>query len=126
MIEEAYCSNEVAKLLKEKGFNESCVRFAYQLKDRVKYGMNKDCPTNTDLKPIYASAWSVPTHQMAMAWLREKNISIEMSVVKSHYWVYTIYKILNNKVKELYNDGGFESYENACESALEYCLKNLI
>ena len=31
-----------------------------------------------------------------------------------------------NKVKELYNDGGFDSYEEAAETAIKYCLENLI
>lgn len=130
MIKEAYVSFEVAKLLKEKGFNEKC-RGAYHsefddndnpivmLEEWTAQPYNNDFEDETLL-------CSAPTHQMAMAWLREKNISIELSVVKPHYWVYTIYEILNNKVKELYNDGGFNSYEDAVEAALKYTFENLI
>lgn len=130
MIKEAYCSYEVAKLLKEKGFNEKC-RGAYHsefddndnpivtLEEWMAQPYNNDFEDETLL-------CSAPTLQMAMAWLREKNISIEPSALNAYSWAYTIYKLLNNKVKELYNDGGFDSYEEAVEAALKYCLENLI
>ena len=130
MIKEDYVSFETAKLLKEKGFNEKC-RGAYHsgfddndnpivmLEEWILKPHNNDFVDETFL-------CSAPTLQMAMAWLREKNISIELSVVKPHYWVYTIYKILSNKVEELHNDGGFDSYEEGVESALKYYIENFI
>ena len=138
MIKEAYCSFEVSKLLKEKGFNEPCNR-VYQ-GPNLKYTTLPISPlmslgelggfhpkqlyvTNNELGDI---VYTAPTQQITMGWLREKNISIEPSVVTPHYWVYTIYEILNNKVKEVYNDGGFDSYEEAVEAALKYSLEKLI
>ena len=122
MIKEAYCSFEISKLLKEKGFDETCyLKYDNEGYLSINYiGYVNSEKSNDD---FYALA---PTHQMVMAWLRKKNISIEPSALNAHSWVYTIYKLLNNKVKELYNDGGFDSYEEAAETAIKYCLENLI
>lgn len=54
MINEDYCSYELAKLLKEKGFNEPCTE------------LNKLCLRDGE-KPVLKV-----THQKAMKWLREK------------------------------------------------------
>ena len=138
MIKEAYVSFEIAKLLKENGFNEYCWKLyelgdlnkpillnGFELDSDSKFWNNKYLELYKKEHSYINDICSVPTHQLAMAWLREKNISIELSVVRSHYWVYTIYEILNNKVKELYNDGDFDSYEDAIEAALKYYLENL-
>ena len=137
MIKEAYVSFEVARLLKEKGFNEECNR-VYE-GPNLKYTTLSISPLMSlgelggfHPKQLYVSnnelgdiVYTAPTQQMAMAWLRKKNISIEPSALNAHSWAYTIYKLLNNKVKELYNDGGFDSYEDAAEAALKYYLENL-
>jgi hypothetical protein len=116
MIEEAYCSFEVAKLLKEKGF-DGVVSAHYNNLGGMVMGAN----------PISKNTVKCPTLQMAIAWILEKyNISIEVSVLKQNCWVYTIYKIFDNKVEELYNDGEFKSREQAVEAALKYCLENII
>ena len=63
MIQEAYCSSEVAKLLKEKGFNEPVTE------------LNKLVFQDAE-RPILKV-----THQKAMAWLREKhNIHISVTI----------------------------------------------
>ena len=140
MIKEAYCSYKVAKLLKEKGFNGLCSA-CFDPNDKsfktIYYNTSGEVEpqdwnnlSRREAGKIGLATWygyiSAPTLQMAMAWLREKNISIELSVVKPHYWVYTIYKILSNKVEELHNDGGFDSYEEGVESALKYYIENFI
>ena len=70
MITEAYVSFEVAKLLKEKGFNEPTWT-RYEDDNEVIFGDKYDW-NNSPMGQI-----SAPTHQMAVAWLREeKNILI--------------------------------------------------
>ena len=121
MITENYVSFEVAKLLKKAGFEEECVTNYY---DSGGNFVETGYKFNYNFQTIDHSA---PTHQMAVAWLRQKyDISIEVSVLKYNCWVYTIYKIFSNKVEELYNDGEFKSYEDAIEAALKYVLENLI
>lgn len=125
MIKEAYVSFEVATLLKEKGFDEECYQIyddeGYLSFNRVGY-INSEKP-NED---FYALA---PTHQMAIAWLREiHNISIEPFVDygsgEDHWWTVDIGKIKKNGlISEL---SGYKSYEESVEAALKYTLENLI
>ena len=56
MITEDYCSEELSKLLQEKGFQEPCT------------GLNKLLCKEGE-KPLL-----LITHQKAMKWLREKGI----------------------------------------------------
>lgn len=127
MIKEAYCSKEVAKLLREKGFDIP-VNYEYHYTITIPQFHKKKHDFNGNEYRNYSSEWySAPTHQMAMAWIVEKyNVSIEISALKHNCWVYTIYKILDDKVKELYNDGEFKSHEEAVEAACIYLLENLI
>lgn len=130
MIKEAYCSYEVSKLLKNKGFNEKC-RGAYHSgfdnndNPIVMFEEWTVIPHNNDFVDE-GFLCSAPTHQMAIAWILEKyNISIELSILKHNCWCYTIYKILSNKVEEIYNDGTFESSYECADAALKYTLKRL-
>ena len=67
MIKEAYVGFEVAKLLKEKGFNESCYgRYSIRSKE-----FHLDCTKAYNNGSNFMC--SAPTHQMAMDWLREKH-----------------------------------------------------
>ena len=64
MIQETYCSFEVAKLLKEKGFDSRCWA-GYTSYGQFFTSMIQDY--NKD------NLWGciAPTHQIAMKWLRE-------------------------------------------------------
>ena len=128
MIEEAYCSFEVAKLLREKGFDEKCYQIyddeGYLSFNHVGY-INSEKPN----KDFYALA---PTHQMAMAWLREeKNIFI---VIEPHAYDYVNEKNssydyslwIGDNYYENPSKKGFPSYEETVEAALKYILENLI
>lgn len=124
MIEETYCSYEVAMLLKEKGFDIGCYgRYSIRSKE-FHFDATRKCE-NHGLFVIAA-----PTHQMALKWLREKGIYITI--------VYGDYLSLNkvfwtpqiNSLKEFdlpddfYED--YDEYEDAVEAALKYALENLI
>ena len=130
MITEDYCSFEVSKLLKEKGFDEFCLT-----------SYNAFLP-NHKVEESKVSEWGKanqiyrPTQQMAMKWLREeKNILLY------------VYPVINLPVKDDYTlfhwrwDGkkkihaaphfgdkhhNYESYEEAVEAAIKYSLENLI
>ena len=127
MITEDYCSFEVAKLLKEKGFDELCI-FKYNSKGiRVKAGEAIDEWQNSELDDDECSC---PTHQMAMKWLREEyNIFIQISAVLQdqpfglHYRPsiqdYHAYARHDN-----FNE--YVTYKEAVEVVLKYCLENLI
>lgn len=101
-IIEDYCSLDTVKLLKEKGF----IGYEYLR----------------------------PTLSIAMKWLREVHgihISITpLSFEDGIFWMYKIIKLWSdNNCSELHRSDsrvGFNTYEEACESAIKYCLENLI
>ena len=138
MITEDYVSFEIAKLLKEKGFEQHKCQHSYTSKGEFKW--------SDDLDPYECAA---PTHQMAMKWLREMhNIDIDIQAavgmlgVKVYIPYISKYKLLEgtlSKVRQIkrgmyYKDDEgvipalqhFASYEETVEAALKYCLENLI
>lgn len=122
LLEEDYVSFEIAKLLKEKGFDWNCITYYVDSEpDDVKYSML--CENNTDWEE---HCYSAPTLQMAMKWLRK--------IHNFHIWVEP-----NHDKEGLYNAHvkvgwwsnnwagiGYNTHEKACEAAIKYCLENLI
>jgi len=142
MIAEDYCSYEVAKLLKEKGFDGACYSYYMTTKtlhttfhSRVHVeeephfnsgGLNGMYDVN---KSIIEDVCSAPTHQMAMKWLREVyNIIIEPeSVWNGKKWEYLLFIVTpQNADSPYYEHNPYKSYEECVEAALKYCLENLI
>ena len=124
MVTEDYVSLKTAKLLKERGFDENCaalyhLRTGEIIQQGVGYVFNN-------------SQWenfiTAPTLQMAMKWLREVyKINIEIIT----YWTKDKSMVYGNRMvrdatllKEI--DVAYNSYEEACERAIKYCLGNLI
>lgn len=123
MVTEDYVSFEVAKLLKEKGFDENCSR-SY-VKDKLAYSQGRNNSYYTIMYETYRPI-SAPTLQMAMKWLREvHNIQIELMIAHAmkKRWSYGINKDFNPCTQKI---EVFCSYEEACEAAIKYCLENLI
>lgn len=129
-ITEDYVSFEVAKLLKEKGFNEPTLAYAYG-QDMVDYYSQ---PKVTDDYNVEAGRYPLPTLQMAMKWLREeKNILIYVYPVidlqvKNNYTFYWRWdgKKKRHDASHIGNKHNYESFEQAVEAAVKYCLENLI
>ena len=128
MITEDYVSFEIAKLLKEKGFDEGCL---------TTYTPNGFFHTH-NYRPLSGDIFA-PTLQMAMKWLREMHyLHITAHPGVSRYgfvWTYTIvfakevgegethsYKI-NQITTPIVKS---KSCEQACEAAVKYCLEHLI
>lgn len=120
-ITEDYCSFEVAKLLKEKGFDTPC-RQAYFKDLLVDYTMYGFCD---------GELIDCPSQSLALKWLREvHNIHITILQIESttitmeqKYFFYRIQK--NRRTVGIFEDT-FLKYEQAIEAALNYVLKNLI
>ena len=135
-IQESYVDFETAKLIKEKGFNETVSRIysntgeILTLHDfGIKDLSNKDCGNYPHWAfPIenVSSIISAPTQSLVMKWLREIHsfyISIEPNPnkeglhdahVRRNWWEHNWAGI------------GYTSYEDAVEAAVNYCLKNLL
>lgn len=126
-ITEDYCNFEIAKLLKEKGFDIPC-RQAYFNSSLVDYTMYGFCD---------GELLDCPSQSLALKWLREVHkiiISFNASFVNSiepHFsWNIRInsLKSLNDEehFEPIYINTKSESFEESCEEALLYVLKNLI
>jgi hypothetical protein len=125
MITEDYVSFEIAKLLKEKGFDEYC---GYYSSDGEYWGY---CTYNHRGKD-YISA---PTLQMAMKWLRKVHhyyiqVMLDSWAYGSHSGYYVVIQktdsefeiMLADKVDKVF----YDEPEEACEAAIRYCLEKLI
>ena len=130
MITEDYVSYDTAKLLKEKGFDESTI---------MRYDSNGEISSDgryghyNSLKKF--DFISAPTLQMAMKWLREVHhlhIAIEMGFdIDNHQYFFYAPSIckFSNKTGENntpFGEEEFDTYEQACEAVIKYCLENLI
>jgi hypothetical protein len=119
-ITEDYVSFEIAKLLKEKGFDIIC--------DKI-YRMNGYlCPFEYSMNIKEEGYYLAPTLQMAMKWLREvHNIKINIFYNNSNYAIEYFEPNTQTGVGEFVFIGdGYDVYEQACEVAIKYCLENLI
>ncbi len=143
MITEDYVSFEIAKLLKEKGFeSDECIAI-YDLGDNNAFirdsGIFENGPEDY-LEFQWGEEWKrfgyylAPTLQMAMKWLRKEKRCIIVpnptlfSADGCKQWSFSIWADDNLEV-----DGEnpakrteYDSYEKSCEAAIRYCLQNLI
>ena len=122
MITEDYVSFETAKLLKENGFENdaiSCINVfkghIYKIQDRV-------IDANDDI--------TIPTLQMAMKWLRKTHnlfIGINTVIGSDKNWGYEVFiQKQEIPIPSKMQWDWFNSYEEACEAAIKYCLENLL
>lgn len=128
MITEDYVSFEVAKLLKEKGFNEYCfAAYSTEIGDFITVGPIKNSEIDADKDDTHICTAS--THQMAMKWLRKvPNMYIEVCTDKSYNFQDIIFSpaVYDRELDCLWESDNFSTYEEACEAALKYCLTKLI
>ena len=136
MIQEAYVSFEIAKLLKEKGFDENTLMVYMSYGDLCKCN-RYDSIRNSNYNDITKNYFecTAPTLQMAMKWLREiHNKHCDIGYDIDLHWFFQIidlkktveYDYPETKYYHTENETGFNSYEEAVEAALKYCLNNLI
>lgn len=123
MITEDYVSVEVAKLLKEKGFDCECYGYYDTTKhpDYMLEHSGSEMDSN-DGPDCYISA---PTLQMAMKWLRKEhhlNIIVDCYTDHAEARIMTIEDLPACKCRGIIG----EKYEKACDAAIKYCLENLI
>lgn len=113
MITEDYISFDIAKLLKEKGFDVEDCEVHYDPTDHTSYNI---------------------TLQMVMKWLRKiHNIGIfpttfyrYTSAFDGHNYGSTLINLKTFNVIATLETFPADSYEETCELAIKYCLENLI
>ena len=131
MITEDYVSFETAKLLKENGFNQPC-KAIYSPKGVVRHFLKEEVYSHS----LKGYKKLCPTLQMAMKWLREDKkilISIFCHIDKG-YW-FCIQHFINSPYKFATSESihrkeeilgkiqYYDTYEQACEAAIKYCLE---
>ena len=122
MIKEDYVSFEIAKLLKDKGFDEPTLYHYCQNNNFPTHTIDYECIKNSE----DAQFCSAPTIQMAMKWLREvHNIFIQVELY-SKYNDYCFELFRNTHRLILKKHETYNIYEEACEAAIKYVLENLI
>lgn len=146
MITEDYVSFEVAKLLKEKGFDEICRKFYKCWPTNPKlYCCDKsqmfDYCSNSSLSEFnYVGDEmniTAPTHQMAMKWLRNVHgihIQAWCPVVDIDTNILGVkYNVVISNLKDYclafatdIEDNNYDSYEEAVDAGLKYTLEHLL
>lgn len=152
MIKERYCSYEVSRLLKEKGFREWC-RYCYgtavrhngaDIDEDEEFELKSDGKANEIeyikggiLHNLYydnngkfgEDACAAPTHQMACDWLREVH-KIRITIISSHtednFFRYKISYTPNPLDDITSTPEWFNDYGKAVEEALKHSLENLV
>lgn len=127
MITEDYVSFETAKLLREKGFDEYCLKSYFKMDKTLKKSGFSEWEKVNEIK--------APTQSLAMKWLREvHNIMVSPYALSLGYY-FEIFDLTNRDItgcKSLYKVGipnkkdVLSTCEEACDAAIRYCLDNLI
>ena len=151
MITEDYVSFETAKLLNEKGFKEWCFKCygVAALHNGADISFDEECELKDEGREneieyymgLYdygcnnrdkdAKVWAAPTLWVAMKWLREiHNLHIQPEITawprKGYFVGIYLYKNRHNNFEKVPFVEHKESYEEACEAGIKYCLENLI
>ncbi len=133
MIKEDYVSFEIAKLLKEKGFDVPCL--AYWFIGSEAYEKFSDYPFNWNEVKSDLDWLSRPTLQMTMRWLREVHhyyiqVMLDSWACGGHMGYYVVIQKTDSDfemmLQDVVNDVFYKTYEQSCEAAIKYCLENLI
>lgn len=133
MSKEQYVSYEVAKLLKEKGFNWGCNGHWYIGEHKTFEISSSTDPINWNEVKTDLDWLSCPTQQMAIRWFwEEKGLNInaiygDYPALKKSFWMPQI-ESLDGCYGVDYEDffREYDSREECIEAALEYALRNLI
>ena len=134
MIKEDYVSFDTAKLLKEKWF-----KFIEDKDELSKAYIHAYTKEGKEVWGCYSpDYYPCITMNMAMKWLREvHNLYIELNWEKGNQlYSFQIWKlekfqpeISSLDLWRIYKDDNYLGewiYEQACETAIKYCLENLI
>ena len=143
MITEDHVSFEVAKLLKEKGFDEPCALSEFDCDAYKKWVETAPRPITLDAESEKPFRYPVPSIYVAKKWVKEKykrhievritnhSISDMVNVIKYYSIIFNSetpsckYQIPTYKLGGLYNTDVFDTEEEAYESALRHLLENL-
>ena len=127
MITEDYVSFEVAKLLKEKGFDVPCDSYYFTGNNQLQIAFDFEHDWNN----TWEHAYTRPTHKTAMKWIREVHkididITGRLSLTPEYHICEYRYRLHYSNAPSHDINQKFKTYEEAVEEAIKYCLENLI
>lgn len=124
MNKEDYVSLEVAKLLKEKGYDEYCEhKYIKEKEDTKREEWDDDlCAVCTVYDTV---SYPKPTLYEAQKWLREvNNIHVQIDFDSSQLWGYSLYKCKDQD--DLINtDSMFDTFETSLNFGILDALKRI-
>ncbi len=113
-------SFELAKLLKEVGFDVKVLNFYDQNKEVSKSTYKDLCNWNDEV--LRDSAYSAPQLELAKQWFREKHEIIIRPIDEAHPKIW-VFDIISKKGSFHYALTSYESYEEALEQGLIEAIK---
>lgn len=135
---EYYVSLEVAKLLKEAGFDWKCMCYYTLINPKIHIPNNGVIAFMKKYEELFRNhnetkslIYSAPTIDVAQRWLREvKNVSVDISSTRYSEWEYIIRRINQSN----HNDNtifaltacGFYTYEEAQELGIKNALEIIL
>lgn len=139
-MKEDYVSFETARLLKEKGFNETCYACYEYFSSSVTMYSGWSFEYKGEVVHNSNNVIKCPTHQMAMKWLREIhhlhiNVGFGNDYKGEFLYMGDIYDLTNDAIHAKYKpiieaddylSDNPKTYEEAVEAAIKYSLENLI
>ena len=139
MIKEKYVNFEIAKLLKEKGFDEKVNTFYKTdtefLKSNLCINYNDDKFRLSDIHNIPENTVSAPTLQMAIDWLLEIHhyyiqVMLDSWACSGHMGYYAVIQRTDNDFEIMLQDVCdkvfYDKPEDVYNDAIKYILENLI
>lgn len=128
MVTEDYVSFEIAQLLRDKGF-EGVVHAYYNIWDNGATVCSVEEFRRSEAPHLYIPC---PTIQMTIKWLREEyRLEIypyhnNLTIYNDKWW-FEIIEYPNTVAEyESGKDEEFDTYQEACQAAIKYCLEHLI
>ena len=118
IVEEAYVSFEVAKLMKEKGFEQKCNKYYLPLTANTQMWTH----THGEVIPEACVVYECPTQQMAVRWLIEQHNVHIIPQIDTNTMLYGYLVIECGGYCKRIRDRSFALREEAIEDALKYCL----
>lgn len=123
MIEEGYVSFELARLLREKGFNEPCNSRFYKRTPEGEPEVYHTSIREDFNRGELRNTWSRPTLQMVLLWLHGNGIH---PCVNWHISANKYYAKITGKANADYSVGLYEKLEESWQAIIRYSLENLL
>ncbi len=125
MIQEAYVSLELAKMMAKAGFTDRC-RCYYLGDDAMRW--THDCQ---EILPKDVPVYECPTQQMACEWLRQVG-AYHIEVRAAYHfrvfdgYTFEVFSLFSNEYVDYANGKGvFPSVPEAYDDAIRFCLERL-